>query len=755
MCSLPYSLLIKADSDVLPQSIIQEHQNFCKLFLKYKSSYEKKKDENKHLKDSASSSSEKSKEVQIQLKIWNWFENLPFEQKIKICTIKNKWLVKIIIQLFFIYYIDNKSTFSPIDDMALLFTNQKNYQNIGGIGGMLYKNIQIISNFNEKKNYLGYNEDDYCKLYFNLKERDFSQITKDQDVEKKELEKKLLDNIILLSLDDESLDTISINVDLLKDIKYFKKLLYYFSGKECFKDWLEPFNCNNYYNFSYPQWMHNNSKLSLCSILIGIYEQQILLSYEYFIYSKKMYELPWGNSILNKYQDNKNLEKFIEDNYYYEGKMNTNTKTNINIIMDKNKENILTLNIIIDVVNKIKTESNNKRKYDNFKKMLDQLFNDYNKSQFYNGNKILSESTQSVFKELIIEMGKEKGKAIKLLLNKITFMKLEDVINYREFIYIFLRNHFSDLRSKKFINDLLNEDENKSLRKKKKKKKNKNKGVNTLNIILNEDILNNNEIREKENYIIQGNMNINNNKFENIDINSSSINNIYNNKIIKKSKQNEDTSIIVKSLENKEIENTNLKNKNGNNIEENIKETQNKNRNFFLFPLNNKKRKNKNKIISKENKKEIIIKEKSSEDDKILKKLEKEENNIDIKINEEKNKEKKIKLEDENKKIINNEENESKNKNTNNKNIKLNNNISKIEPKKENINKNEVIKPKNKYELSKISAISLQMLNETKNKNDSIEKIISIEKQKEINKFYTKPETTTSFSYEATSKIEN
>ncbi len=302
-----------------------------------------------------------------------------------------------------------------------------------------------------------------------MKEKDFSQHEKDKNKEKEEKEKKFLDNIILLSLDDDSLDTISINVDLLKDIKYFKKLLYYFSKKECFKDWLEPFNCNNYYNFSYPQWMHNNDKLSLCTILTGIFEQQILLAYEYFIYSKKIYEFPWGNLILNKYQDNKNLEIFIEENYYYEGKITPNT----NKIGDKNKEkeNILTLNVIIDIVNKIKVDKNNKKKYDNFKNMMDQLFNDYNKSQFYNGNKNLSESSKSVFKELTIEMGKQKGKAINLLLNKITFMKLEDVTNYREIIYIFLRNHFFDLRSKKFINDLLNEDESKSLKKKRKRKK--------------------------------------------------------------------------------------------------------------------------------------------------------------------------------------------------------------------------------------------------------------------------------------------
>ena len=243
MCSIPYSLLTKVDLNVLPQSFIQEHQNFCKLFLKAKSSYERKKEDNKNLKYSASFILDKnkdSKDFPSSLKIWNWLENLPFEQKIKICTIKNKWLVKIIIQLYFIYKIDNKSTFCPIHDMNILFTNQSNYQNYPNIGGLLCKNIHIISNYNDKKNFLGYKEDDYCGLYFNIKENDFSAIKKDVDEEEKEFEKKFLDNIILLSLEDESLDAISLNIDFLKDIKSFQKILSYFSNKNVLKIGLNP-----------------------------------------------------------------------------------------------------------------------------------------------------------------------------------------------------------------------------------------------------------------------------------------------------------------------------------------------------------------------------------------------------------------------------------------------------------------------------------------------------------------------------------
>ena len=757
MCSIPYSLLTKADSNILPQTFIQEHQNFCKLFMKAKSSYERKKEDNKNIRDSASFLLDKnkdSKDFPNNLKIWNWFENLPFEQKIKICTIKNKWLVKIIIQLYFIDQIDSsKATFCPIHDMNILFTNQSNYQNYPNIGGLLCKNIHIISNYNDKKNFLGYKEDDYCKLYFNFKENDFSAIKKDENEEEREYEKKFLDNIILLSLEDETLDAISLNIEFLKDIKSFKKILAYFSNKECFKDWLEPVNYNNYNNFCFPKWMHNNHKLSLCQILTGVFEQKILLLYEYFYYSKKIYEFQGISSIFDIYKENKKLEVFIEENYYYDGKKNINS-------IESKEDNVLTKNFIMDVITKIKADNNYKIKFDNFRKMCNQLYNDYYKTEFYNGNNLLSiEDGENIYNELIKEMRKEKGKEINLLLNKITFMKLEDVTNYREFIFIIIRKNFIDLRNKKIINELLSEDENKIGKKKKKKRKNKNKNINPLNIISNEDILNNNKIKEIEKDIIKENIILNNDNNENIynindGSNSSSSNCNYkveetNNNIIIQNKEKKDTLIIEKQIENNETGNENIKN---NDIEENAKEQRNKNKNFFLFPLKNKKQKHKNK------KNNSIKGEKISsniEKNKERKKSHSEE----FKINEDKE----IKLgekeeieENHNKKIIKDEEKLIK-KEVSNKKDKNSNNISKNESKKEDSPNNKSLKTKNKYELSQISAISLQMLNEPKIKNDSSEKSISIEKQNqiEINKFFSKPETTTSFSYEPINKNEN
>jgi len=753
MCSIPYSLLTRDDSNVFPQSIIKDHQNFCKLFLKAQSSYERiyerKKEENKNIKGS---SPEKNKELQNQSKIWNWFENLSFKQKKRICTIRNKWLVKIIIQLYYIYILDRESTFEPAYNMKVLFSNQKNYQNIGGL---IYKNIHIIPNYSEKKNYDEY----YYKSYFTIKQSDFSIIKKDKNKEKIQLEIKLLNNIILLSLEDEELDTISLNEEFIKkDIKIFKQMLNFFSDKNYFKDWLTPFNYNNLYNFSYPEWMHssnnndnsnNNHKLTLCKFICGIFEQQILILYQYYLYTNSIYEFYSTNSIIDIHKENDDLEKFIKDNYSCSSS-SSDMKNNFG----QKKENIITIDTIMDIVNKIKIE----KKFDNFKKMCDQLHSDYYNSEFYNGNKIFTGVSENVFNELNLEMekGKGKGKEIHFLLNKITFIKLEDVINYREFIYLLLRRYFIDIRGKKIINELLNIDKNKIGKKKKKKRKNKN---NPINIISNEDILNNNnKSKDKDK---EKNKNDDNNSY-NIctdiinNVNSSSSNDENEKENKKKYKENEDSFITVKQFKNEEIDNINNNLRNSNNT----KGIKNKNKEFFLFPISNKKQKNKNKhnnnsYMNNTEEKVITDKEKGKNNnnkecqvlpDKEEKKENEKENNIQKDEKEEKDEIKKDKDSNikKNKNIIKKEDRKNKSKASNRK-----------DNKKKIIDTTNVNGKKN-FELTETTAISIQMLNDTINKNSTSNKIISIEKQNhlEINKFSSLQETTTFFSYEPKNKTE-
>ena len=97
MSSLPYSILLTENEEILPQLSIQEHQKFCKSLLKFYQSYKKRNSNEKSDKNKLKIEDEyfKTQKKQKQEEILKWFENLSEYEKIKICTIKNKWLVNI------------------------------------------------------------------------------------------------------------------------------------------------------------------------------------------------------------------------------------------------------------------------------------------------------------------------------------------------------------------------------------------------------------------------------------------------------------------------------------------------------------------------------------------------------------------------------------------------------------------------------------------------------------------------------------
>ena len=633
MYSIPLFLLINENNNILSQSEIQNHQNFCKLLSKVKLSYQSKLEESK----SKNTKIIPKKEKDLPSKVWSWFDNLPFDDKLKICTIKNKWVLKIIIQLSFIHFLDNKTTFEPTYDMKILFTSYQNYP-------LFYFN----TNNKDKRKYIGYTENDYYDFYFTMKKAEFNKTKKNIIKEEIDYENKLLNNIVFLSLEDEDyLNAVSLHENLLKDTKILKQILTFFSNKECFKEWLSRFNYQTYYYFCYPKWMHDNNELSLCQIISGFFEQQILVAYEYYFYSKKIYYFPGVELILNIYKENESLTNFFENR-------------------NKNKEKIISLELINEMILKIKSNVNFKKRFDGYKRMFDQLRKEYHKTEFYIGDPVLENQKEEIYKELIQEINKNetKGKGIHSLFSRITFMKLYDVNNYREFIYFNLKKYFTEIRNKEFLEDLLNNTKENKEGKKKKKKKKKNKN-NTLNSNINNNEGNKNVINEIN---IEKNFSSNDENENNIgDINSNSSNSLK----------------IQEIKENKEFKENII-----------IKEEKNKKKEFFLFPIN--KKKNKNKIKHNEN----------VSNEKYLS----EKNNI--KINYIDNKEENsLKIENENKIIAN--------------------------------------KSKSKTDMEKLSEnsiIRLEVLNSKNNKN-------SEEKQKQTNQYFSNsPESTTSFSFEASSK---
>ena len=523
MYSIPLSLLTKT-SKIINESDIQESQNFCKLFSKAKLSYDNKSEDLKlqHTKN-------------LQSNIWQWLDNLPLEEKIKICTIKNKWLIKILIQLSFFHFIDRKTRFEPISDMNMLFTNNQNL-------ALLNQNYIYFQNCRDTKKKFGYNEDDYYNLYFNMKKGEYIKKSKNITIdEEMTYQNKLFNIIVFLSLEDEFyLDSISLKEESLKDIKTLKQIMNYFSNKECFKDMIEPLIYNNNYYFYFPVWLHKKSELSFCEIITGIFEQQILISYEYYLFTKKKYFFQNSELILDIYKENKNLENFF-------------------LTRNKTPDKIISIELIKEMISSLKSNVGYKKMIENCKKINDQIKKDYYKTEFYIGDNILTNEEENIYNEIITEINsnKDKENGINYLINKISFMKLNDFGYYREFIFMNLRKYYIEIMKKEIINELLNinNDDNKTTKKKKKKKK-KNKNNNSNN--------NNN---------INININIENN-FSSNDDHENNNNNI---------NSNSDNSLKIKEIsENKE----NIK----------IKEEKSKNKEFFLFSTNTKKNKNKNKI---------------------------------------------------------------------------------------------------------------------------------------------------------------
>ena len=345
MSSLPISIFESQDKDI--KLMIQEHQNFCKQLSKLHKSYVKGKTINKTEDEFLQERNKQSKED-----ILNWFKSLSEEERIKICTIKNKWLIDILIQLYLIYQKHDDVYIEPIYDMKDLFYSHKNICNFPNKDIFFYKN--------------------YFQILFKFPEYYYNGFNKEKEI-KKEQEDYFIENVKILSLDkkDENcLDTLTLSKDIINDIQQFKNIFQYFSKDQYFQEWLLPIEVKNKYNFSLPNWMHNNDHLSLYQVIIGYLEQQIILNYEFFYYSKKLYENSYSKDIVNLYEENEKLISFVKENYSLYGYKN-----------DANKPEFISLSNISEIVFDLNQNETIQEKIENFKKII------YENKTFFINNK--------------------------------------------------------------------------------------------------------------------------------------------------------------------------------------------------------------------------------------------------------------------------------------------------------------------------------------------------------------------------------
>ena len=598
MSSLPYILFTSQDEkDLLT---IQEHQNFCKQLLKSYQSYEKRKSEEKIDKNKFKSEEEflQAQRKQNQDKILKWFENLTEYERIKICTIKNKWLINILIQLYLIYKTYDECYIKPIMDMEELFQPQKNFE----FGGEDYNNYMTQKNTYNTYKYFSKELNNY-ENFFRIKylNNNYNLFNKDE-VKRRDIEKNFIDKVKILSIDENILDTLTLSKDILIDSKQIKFFLKFFSKNEYFQDWLLPIKVKNIYNFVLPHWMHNNENLTLFQLIIGYIEQQIILNYEYYYYSKKIYENSFSKIIVSLYEENEKLISFVKENYSFHGHNDTN------------KAELISLMDIREIVEDVKKNKINELKIEYIQNIYNYVFsNEFNPN---NRNCILNKDfAVHIYEDLYKEMIKEGEFGVMKIIEHITFMKFIDIVNGRDFIFTSLRKKIDNNRIEKIENELISKDflssssNKKKNKNKKKKKKNKNK----------ENINKNNE-NIKENINTNSNTNTNTSKSEEDKKENENINILQNNnKEIKEFTINDDKDNISKKMEKKEEKNINLNinNNNKNIIDEDINIINNNNELNSNFLTEYEKKELKYLISNKKGDISLNINNNNNEQDKI------------------------------------------------------------------------------------------------------------------------------------------
>ncbi len=522
--SIPSCVLLSNNGNIISNTTLQYYQNFAKSFLKNQKIYLKKIDKNSELELNDSLISEEKNKI-----IFNWFSELSLNKRIQLCSINNKWLSKIIKQLIFLYYLKDNITFFPQKDFTEFFLNTE----LNDSNSDSNKQNKINDeDLNFYANYLKFNKDNN-KNYFSIDKR---------------YKKDLIYNIKFYSFE-ETDDTFSLSKSFLENPSNLKQCFNYFSGGNFLKYTLNPYFNENYklYNFKFPFWLSNKTRITFYDIFVGYIEQNIILNYEYYLYTKKLYDNKLGDKIFEIEEMNKNLENFISEEYK-------------NSILDR-----------IDFYEIGKYIHNNEN-------ICNELFNEmnmYNKvyKQFIEDNNYLKFNCyQDItdIKNLLIN-AEEKLKnyyseSLSCFLYNIYFINVEDSLRNLGLIYDCIYKHIKELFLNKNVNELI-EEINENNKKKKKNKKKRKRNKDTLDNLNKEDKKdNNNSSKDKSNNDNITILNIEENN-NNKEMKSENI-------ITKNEKEKEEKIIIHENIQKSQ------KNK-----------KKKKEKEFFLYPTQQKKKK--------------------------------------------------------------------------------------------------------------------------------------------------------------------
>jgi len=640
--NIPYSIL--EEKTFISKSCYDYHQSLAK---KYYISNKKNK-----------SSNQTKSNKNIKKKIFNWFFTLDIKEKIKICSIYNNWFIRILDQLLIYNYYDNSIRFIPKEIYGNFYKmldnnfEEENYD---------YKNY--LKNLAENYENNEYNPEKYFSTFFAIDEYDrvYEESNKNLYVER-----EFLNELRFFSLNEYN-DILSLNEELLNNKQKLQEYFDKFSDCNIFKENIivikaKP-NCNNIFNFSFPNWVKNMEKFSIQQLIVICFEISISIYYQIFLAEQSIPSF----DIDSKIEDLFNMKMTMEN---YISKEVNKGQNKINSILEKKE---IDKEISSDVYNKLFVE------HENITEFVYKFAFNHNQSSFYTDPSITDENINNALKNL----KKDLNTNIPQFVHNITFIKPQKVFKIENIVYNIIYQKILTLCSERNLEEIyMDINETPTIKKKKKKnKKNKEKKEENDTKEKNE---NNKDNKDKNNSIKIEINNCEENEFHNINDNKFSINaeDNKNNSNISEDEEDEENQIFSNDYYN-EIENS--KNiKNINNDEESIKECiemkllDDKGREIFNEG-EKEKEEDKNKIdlieeLLKENKQEKKNNnnhKKKKKHKNRKKKTTQEENNNEIKKKEEIKEEPKVEEEKiDNKIILNTSEIKS--------NININTNIKEI-----------------------------------------------------------------------------
>ena len=540
MISTPFRFLKSKKLSSQKETFIKEIQVFAENLIKKKKKFE----ENTSKEHSKFNLASKENKELIQTKVLNFISKLSIEERMKLFTISNKWLVEVLIQLFSLYEDNNRITFGLNDEMTPFIGDGNKCWKCGhefNVDEFYSKNLSDSRNipfcdecgyqylnYKSWEDFFGVNKSNETdafsyKLYFKI----CDSLDENDNINRIQMESEILKYIKIY----KPYNIITFDKELLLDFEKLKKFFEYFTQINCFKDWITLSENKQSKNFNLPKWVYKKYSFTFFQILVIFFEQHILLNYEYFFYTNRIYQ--------TKYQ-----EKMEE--LYDEINNKVNQINNEVFSIDK----IFSENIIKDHINGLNHNNNN--------------------------NYELSTQIYSELKDNIKDYNGQKDKMIKLL-ERLTFLDLDEVTNKRQSIYESYKNYIFETLENEIANELRDD----FIQKKKEKKHKKAKKSKNKNIIEAAD--DKNEIKED-------------NKEENKEEN--------------KSIEEENQNFINEEKENKET-----KAENENKIF--IKEKKEKIKEFFLFATCNKSKKSK-RVGNKKKKTNLIKKNSTNSDDTLI-----------------------------------------------------------------------------------------------------------------------------------------